>query len=151
MKQSNSQQIVANAYASASTTSAVRSDPLFTLRSPTILIADHAAPCREALRRMLLHPFGKLRRATKQDCIEMSATSEVVTVCSWQFAGEHRLRSTAMILITRKPRRIEHWRHWPHELRPLVALLADGIGRRENAVIYRSCFPNESDALALGF
>lgn len=35
----------------------------FTLRSPAILIADHAAPCREALRRMLLHPFGKLRRA----------------------------------------------------------------------------------------
>ena len=36
----------------------------------------------------------------RQDCIETSAKSEVVTVCSWQFAGEERLQSTAMILIT---------------------------------------------------
>ena len=35
----------------------------------------------------------------RQDCIEASAKSEVVTVCSWQFAGEERLQSTAMILI----------------------------------------------------
>jgi hypothetical protein len=36
----------------------------------------------------------------------------VVTVCSWQFAGEERLQSTAMILITTgEPRRYdEHWR-----------------------------------------
>jgi hypothetical protein len=30
----------------------------------------------------------------------MSAKSEVVTICSWQFAGEERLQSTAMILIS---------------------------------------------------
>ncbi len=41
----------------------------------------------------------------RQDCIEMSANSEVVTVCSWQFVGEVRLHSTAMILITRGLRR----------------------------------------------
>jgi hypothetical protein len=31
---------------------------------------------------------------------QTSAKSEVVTVCSWQFAGEARLQSTAMTLIT---------------------------------------------------
>src|SRR4030088_2798302 len=48
----------------------------------------------------------------RQDCIETSAKSEVVTVCSWQFAGEERLQSTAMILImTEEPRRCDgHWR-----------------------------------------
>ena len=111
-KQSKSQEIVANAYASASTTFAARGDPLFTLHSLAMLIADHAAPCREALRRMLLIHSASCGAPTKQDCIEISAKSEVVTVCSWQFAGEDRLQSTAMILITRKPRRIEHWRHW---------------------------------------
>ena len=35
-----------------------------------------------------------------QDCIEMSAKSDVVTVCSWQPAGDARLQSMAMILIT---------------------------------------------------
>jgi hypothetical protein len=36
----------------------------------------------------------------------------VVTVCSWQFAGEERLQSTAMILITTgQPHRYDwHWR-----------------------------------------
>jgi hypothetical protein len=34
--------------------------------------------------------------------IDTSAKSEVVTVCSWQFAGEERLQSTAMILITKE-------------------------------------------------
>jgi hypothetical protein len=35
-----------------------------------------------------------------------------VTVCSWQFAGEERLQSTAMIFITTgEPRRYDgHWR-----------------------------------------
>jgi hypothetical protein len=42
----------------------------------------------------------------RQDCIETSAKSEVVTVSSWQFIGEERLQSTAMILITTgEPRR----------------------------------------------
>src|SRR5512146_416279 len=47
-----------------------------------------------------------------QDCIETSAKSEVVTVCSWQLAGEERLQSTAMILITiEQPHRwVEHRR-----------------------------------------
>jgi hypothetical protein len=33
------------------------------LSSPGILLANHAAPCRQALGRMLLHPLGELRRA----------------------------------------------------------------------------------------
>jgi hypothetical protein len=36
---------------------------LCSLSSPAILFADHAAPCRQALGRMLLHPLGELRRA----------------------------------------------------------------------------------------
>ena len=60
MKQSTFHQIVANAYASASTTFMREVIGFFTLRSPAILIADHAVPCHEALGRMLLHPFGKL-------------------------------------------------------------------------------------------
>src|SRR6516165_9053211 len=35
----------------------------------------------------------------RHDCIETSAKSDVVTVCSEQLAGEERLQSTAMILI----------------------------------------------------
>jgi hypothetical protein len=34
-----------------------------TLSSPAILFANHAAPCRQALGGMLLHPLGELRRA----------------------------------------------------------------------------------------
>src|SRR6516162_1935714 len=63
VKQSKSRQIVANAYAGALTTFAMRCGPPFTLSSPATLFADHTAPCREALGRMLLHPVGKLRRA----------------------------------------------------------------------------------------
>jgi hypothetical protein len=36
---------------------------LAALNSPAILFADHAAPCRQALGGMLLHPFCKLRCA----------------------------------------------------------------------------------------
>jgi len=36
---------------------------LSTLNSPAILFANHAAPCRQALGGMLLHPLGELRRA----------------------------------------------------------------------------------------
>jgi hypothetical protein len=35
----------------------------FTLGSPAIPFANHAAPCCQALGRMLLHPLGELRRA----------------------------------------------------------------------------------------
>lgn len=73
---------------------------LSTLSSPAILFADHAAPCRKAFGRELLHPRSELRRTHQAGLIETSAKSEVVTVCSWQFAGEERLQSTAMILIT---------------------------------------------------
>ena len=34
-----------------------------TLSSPAILFSNHAAPCRQALGGMLLHPLGELRRA----------------------------------------------------------------------------------------
>jgi len=87
-----------------------RREAAFRLSSPAILSSNHAAPCRQALGWMLLHPLGELRRATRQDCSETSAKSELVTVCSWQFVGEERLHSTAMILITtRDPRRCD-WR-----------------------------------------
>ena len=36
---------------------------LSTLNSPAILFTNHAAPCRQALGGMLLHPLGELRRA----------------------------------------------------------------------------------------
>jgi hypothetical protein len=36
---------------------------LSALSSPAILFADHAAPCRQTLGGMLLHPLSKLRRA----------------------------------------------------------------------------------------
>jgi hypothetical protein len=36
---------------------------LSTLSSPAILFADDAAPCRQALGRMLIHPLSELRRA----------------------------------------------------------------------------------------
>jgi hypothetical protein len=35
----------------------------FPLSSPAVLLANHAAPCRQALGRMLVHPLGELRRA----------------------------------------------------------------------------------------
>src|SRR6266404_3616932 len=80
-----------------------------TLSSPAILFANHAAPRRQALGGMLLS--ASCGAPIRQDCIETSAKSEVVTVCSWQFAGEERLQSTAMILITTgEPRRCD--RHW---------------------------------------
>src|ERR1700694_5873066 len=41
----------------------IRGKLLFTLSSPAILFADHAAPSRQALGGMLLHPLGELRRA----------------------------------------------------------------------------------------
>ena len=43
----------------------------------------------------------------------MSAKSEVVTVCSWQFAGKERLQSMAIILIKAEyPCRYDgHWRY----------------------------------------
>jgi len=49
---------------------------------------------------MLLHPLGELRRAHQAGLHRDLSESEVVTVCSWQFAGEERLQSTAMILST---------------------------------------------------
>src|SRR5712664_4274860 len=89
---------------------------LSTPKLPCHLFANHAAPCGQALGGMLLHPLIELRRAL--DCIEASAKSEVVTVCSWQFAGEERLQSTAIILITTgEPYRYDgYWRRWPDDL-----------------------------------
>ena len=83
--------------------------------------------------------------------METSAKSEVVTVCSWQFAGEDRLQSTAMILITRALSPLGIGATDPTSHGRLVPLLADRIARRENAVIYRARFPNEADSLSLGF
>ncbi len=71
-----------------------------TLSSRTLLLADSAAPRSYALGRVLLHPLSELGRAPiRQDCIETSAKSEVVTMTSRQFAGQERLQSTATLLI----------------------------------------------------
>src|SRR3954453_18461851 len=72
-----------------------RSDRLFTLRSPAILIADHAAPCHEALRRMLLHPFGKLWCADQaglhRDVSEVGGGDGLlVAICRRRQTAEHR-------------------------------------------------------------
>jgi len=40
-----------------------RGKPLSTLNSPAILFSDHAAPRRQTLDGMLLHPLRELRRA----------------------------------------------------------------------------------------
>src|SRR5215471_12420339 len=67
----------------------VRSDPPMTHRQAARRSAGccfiHSASCGAPIR---------------QDVIEMSTKSEVVTVCSRQVVGEERLQSTAMILIT---------------------------------------------------
>ena len=94
VKQSKSQRIAANAYAGASTTFAVRSDPLFTVRSLAILISDHAAPCREALLRILLHPLRKLRRAYQaglhRDISEVGGGDGLlVAICRRRQTAEH--------------------------------------------------------------
>src|ERR1700761_6741997 len=86
-----------------------------TLSSRTLLLADSAAPRSYALGRVLLHPLSEIGRAPiRQDCIETSAKSEVVTMTSRQLAGEERLQSTATILIMAE----EHRRYDGHWLRP---------------------------------
>ena len=65
----------------------------------------HAA--RRSVGRCFIHS-ASCGAPIRQDCTDMPAKSEVVTVCSWQFVGEERLHSTAMILITTgDPRRCD--------------------------------------------
>jgi hypothetical protein len=72
-----------------------------TLSSPAVLFAN-AAPCRQALGRMLLHPLGKLRRAHQAGLHRDVSEVRCDRVCSWQFAGDETLQSAAMILITQQ-------------------------------------------------
>src|SRR6267142_578453 len=99
-----------------------------TLSSPAILFANHAAPCRRRSAGCCFIHSASCGAPIRQDCIETTAKSEVVTVCPWQFAGEERLHSTAMSfgaadLMTK---------------RRLVLLLADWLSRREDDVICRA-------------
>jgi hypothetical protein len=78
------------------------------LSSPAVLFADHAAPFRKALGRMLLHPLSQLRRAHQaglhRDVSEVRGGHGLLVAIS----GEERLHSTAMILITTgEPRRCD--------------------------------------------
>src|SRR6516164_6105818 len=71
----------------------------------------------------------------RQDCMETSAKSEVVTVCSWQFAGEDKLQSTAMIAIMiGSPRRNERLRRCPYAL-----WTPDPAARRRDQTAERRC------------
>jgi hypothetical protein len=49
---------------------------------------------------MLIHRRELGRGPSGKDGIKTSAKFEAMTVCSWQFAEEERLQSTAMTLIT---------------------------------------------------
>ena len=67
---------------------------LATLNSPAILFANHAAPCRQALGGMLLHPFGELRRAYQaglhRDVSEVrGGDSLLVAICRRGETAEH--------------------------------------------------------------
>src|ERR1700742_615992 len=64
------------------------------LNSPAFLRADDAAPCREALGRMLLHPVGELRRAHQaglhRDAGEIrGGDGLLVAICRRGEAAEH--------------------------------------------------------------
>ena len=87
-----------------------------TLSPPAIMFADHAAPCCKALgRKRLPHSLGDLR-------------SELAIVSPWQFAGEKRLQSTAMTLIT-SVAAIGIGSAVRKTFRRLVLLLADRISK----------------------
>ncbi len=65
-----------------------------TLSSPAILFANHAAPCRQAFGRMLLHPLGELRRAHQaglyRDVSEVRAGDGLlVAICRRGETAEH--------------------------------------------------------------
>ena len=65
-----------------------------TLSSPAILFADHAAPCRKTLGRMLLHLLGELRRAHQaglhRDVSEVrGGNGLLVAICRRGETAEH--------------------------------------------------------------
>ena len=67
---------------------------LSTLSPPASLFANHAAPCRQALGRMLLHPFGELRRAHQaglhRDLSEVRGSDGLlVAICRSGETAEH--------------------------------------------------------------
>ena len=72
----------------------MRSDLLFALNSSAALFADHTAPRREALSRMLFHPVGKLRRA-HQACLHRDVSEirggdgPLVAICGRRQTAEH--------------------------------------------------------------
>ena len=64
------------------------------LSSPAILFANHAAPCRQALGGMLLHPLGELRRAHQaglhRDISEVRGGDDLLAaICRSGEAAEH--------------------------------------------------------------
>src|SRR5215469_13867703 len=99
----------------------MRTDPFFTLSSPAALFADHAAPCCEALGRMLLHPVGKLRRAHQAGL--------------HRDVGEIRGGDGLLVATCRRRQTAEHGDDRDHEKAPsLPWALALAIVRRTGAL-----------------
>src|SRR5580704_9918286 len=89
---------------------------LSTLDSPAIPFADHAAPCRKALRRILLHPLGELRRAHQaglhRDLSEVRGGDDLlVAICRRGETAKHGDN-------------LDHDRKTPSLLTPLTVRLA---------------------------
>src|SRR3954466_8523824 len=87
----------------------------------------------------------------RQDCIDTSAKSEVATICSWQFAGDARLHSTAMILIMARTLLPLHRQILASAApTPAVPLTVDrDVFRWKYPVIEFACFANEALSLAI--
>src|ERR1700754_3543343 len=71
-----------------------REKPLFTLSSPAVPFADHTAPRRKALGRMVLHPIGELRRPHQaglhRDASEVrGGDGLLVAICRRRQTAEH--------------------------------------------------------------
>ena len=66
----------------------------FNLSCSAIRFADHAAPCRKALGRMLIHPVGELRRAHQaglhRNVSEIRSGDDLlVAICRRRETAEH--------------------------------------------------------------
>lgn len=63
---------------------------------------------------MLLHHSATGGAPVRQDCIEMSAKSEVVTVCSWQFEGlTHPQAFSPGIAVSNDDNKSRTTNYWP--------------------------------------
>jgi hypothetical protein len=91
---------------------------LSTLSSPAILFANHAAPCRQALGGMLLHPLIELRRAYQaglhRDVSEVrGGDGLLVAICRRGKTAEY---GDHLDQDRRAPPLRWYWRRWPDDL-----------------------------------